>query len=215
MVQWLPHCLMPICFTRCHNRTVPTKLLGWERMEWCSFGKPEPHTQERQRELLVLVCSHLPLSQTSLGDLLPLITDNTAGLLPWMHPLQPFSWPEEGISSQRGQSKKPYLFTTPSCHFSDPRTNVHYLPAGFCLCNLLSHSGARQGETVCVCGWGLINPSTVCSYTRSSCVAAHMTFVIREMTKTWSQYSQMSSALPWLLQGLSMHLQEHSKGRRM
>lgn len=50
----------------------------------------------------------------------------------------------------------------------------------------------------------MINPSTVCSFTRSSCATAHITFVIREMTKMCSQYSQMSSALPWLLQNLSI-----------
>lgn len=161
MVQWLPHCLMSICFTRCYNRTVPAKPLEWKRMGWCSFGKPKPHTQGRQRELLVLICSYLPLSQTSLGTLLPVITDNTVGLLLQMHPLQPFSWPDEVISSRRGQFKKSYLFTTPSCHFSDPRTNGNYLPAGFCLCNLLSHSGGKA-ESVCVGGGVRIDKSQHC-----------------------------------------------------
>lgn len=82
----------------------------------------------------------------------------------------------------------------------------------------LTFLGAKK-QSVCDCVYvrereregGRFDKSQHCLQLHKVFLAAHITFVIRETMKTCSQYSQMSSALPWLLHSLSLHLQEHSK----
>ena len=90
------------------------------------------------------------------------------------------------------------------------------LDSAFAICHHIFRGKAVANSVsalVCVTG-RLINPSTICNLKKFSCVAAHITFVIRDMTKMYSKYSQISSGLPWLLDSFSMHLQEHSKEGR-
>lgn len=129
--------------------------LGWERVEWRGFGKPEPRTLGK-RALSAGVSPSVSVSAWSGRS----PSRHWQNCQPAVLEATPSSFSADwrrGVLPEEASPRNPRFSLTWSYHFPYPGRDGHYLEAGFCLCNLPSHFwGQDSGKLslylrVCVC----------------------------------------------------------------